>query len=44
VAIKIDRVDSKKFSPETATKSYVEVHNLYRRMIGMSFSVYVHVK
>ena len=25
VAIKIDRVDSKKFSAETATKSYVEV-------------------
>ena len=25
MAIKIDRVDSKKFSPETATKSYVEV-------------------
>jgi len=25
VAIKMDRLDSKKFSPETATKSYIEV-------------------
>lgn len=25
VAIKIDRLDSKKFSLETATKSYIEV-------------------
>ncbi len=29
VAIKIDRVDSKKFSAETATKSYVEVRSEY---------------
>ena len=27
VAIKIDRMDSKKYSADTATKAYVEVHN-----------------
>ncbi len=28
MAIKIDRLDSKKFSPDTATKAYVEVSTL----------------
>ena len=28
VALKIDRLDSKKCTPETATKSYIEVHTL----------------
>ena len=45
VALKIDRLDSKKCTPDTATKSYIEVRphplNMYSNI--MLIHVHVHV-